>query len=123
MVSVALRPVANKLEPANHLAHREETEHFGSDNTDGVPLLAGNVSDLLEHVGRRLLGSAVGLAGHTVHERAGVADEVECGLDIALHCLDGGWCHAALVCNELAELETDTTIVCGAGNDSLYGAH
>lgn len=123
LVLVALCPVADKFEPANHLAYRKETKHFRSDDTSRIPLLAGNVPDLLEQVGGRLLSSAVGLASSTVHESGGVAEEVQSGLEVALHGLDGGWCHASLVRNELTELNTNTAVVCSPGDDSLYGAH
>lgn len=89
LVLVALCPVADKFEPANHLAYRKETKHFRSDDTSRIPLLAGDVPDLLEQVGGRLLSSAVGLASSTVHESGGVAEEVQSGLEVALHGLDG----------------------------------
>lgn len=88
MVTVALRSVANKLEPANHLADGEEPKNLSSDHTDSVPLLARDVSYLLKYVGGRLLGSAVCLAGNAVHEGAGVTEEIQGRLDVALHGLD-----------------------------------
>lgn len=106
VVRIFLGPVAHELEPANDLTDRKEANDLSSDNTGRYPLLSRQVPDLGEEVGG-LLGGVVGLGGGAVQEGAGVLEGVEGGLHVALHCLDRWWCHGALVCNELAELETD----------------
>jgi hypothetical protein len=88
VVLVLLLPVANKLESANDLANGEETDDLGKNNTHRVPLFAGHVPNLRKDVGG-LLGGAVGLAGYAVEEGAGVAESVQCGLDVVLHSLNG----------------------------------
>jgi hypothetical protein len=81
-----LRPVSDQLEPANDLADGEEANDLGDDDADGRPLGARHAADLRENV----LGlHAVGLGRDAVHERAGVAEHVQRGLDVVLHRLNG----------------------------------
>jgi hypothetical protein len=138
VVLVRLGPVANKLETADDFANGEESNNLGDNYAHRVPLCAGRVPDLCKDVGG-LLGGAVGLAGHTAEERAGVAESVQGGLDVVLHSLDGSrkvrncsgvllcpvvlleglrWLHASLVGNKLAELKSDPSVVGSLGNQS-----
>lgn len=50
LATVFLRPVADKLEPANNLADGEEANHLSSDDADGCPLGVGHAADLGEQV-------------------------------------------------------------------------
>lgn len=62
---VLLRPVADKLEPADDLANGEETNDLSSYNANGCPLCARHATDLREDV----LGIGVaGLAGDAIEE-------------------------------------------------------
>jgi hypothetical protein len=133
VVFLRLGAVPNKLEAAEHLANGEKANNLCGDNADGHPLCARHAPYLVEHVDG--LGGG-GLDGGK--ERLGVLGGFCDGLQVLL---DGchvsvalvstvcrlvelprmgyvRWCHAALVCDELAELETDSRVVCGLGTNS-----
>jgi hypothetical protein len=52
VVSTSIAPVTNKLESADHLANRKETQALSRDNTSSYQLLLVDISDLLEHASR-----------------------------------------------------------------------
>jgi hypothetical protein len=90
MLLVLLRPVADQLEPADDLAYGEEANDLGGDDANGRPLCVGHAAQLGEDV---LWGGVAGFAGDAVEEGGWLAEGVDGGLHVLLHCLDGaGWC-------------------------------
>lgn len=98
LMVLCLRPITDKLEPANDLTDREEANHLGRDHTCREPLCAGHVSYASNNVGGvllHLLCSRVGLTGRTVEQRSRVLQGVESWLEVALECLERtGWVSA-----------------------------
>jgi hypothetical protein len=126
LVVLLLGPVSNKLEAANNLANREETDDLSNDDAGTDPLLLRGTPYAVEQVDG-LCGAGFDGTGAHVEEAGGVLERVGHGLEVLL---EGGhvtvhllafcgpswrvlrhvvrWCHAALVNDELAELKTDS---------------
>lgn len=79
MVSVgSVAPVANDLEPAEHLADREEADHLGGDNADLLQSGGVHVANAREE----RLGVARG--GRTVEESGRVLESLRERLEVGL---------------------------------------
>jgi hypothetical protein len=127
VTTMPLLPVSDNLEATDDLTNAEETKNLSGDDTGAPVLCARCAADLRED----------GVGVHAVGQLAGVAEGVERGLEVALHGLDGAvvyvrnakwqWrdvgmglrrSHAALLDDQLADLETNAAVVCDLGDKS-----